>query len=83
MSILYKSDDCKHLKILRKVLSNVLKCTRSEFNMQYLGGKSRISKQISEVINEISRWKIKNSETDNTNDNEHVFRERERVVLLS
>lgn len=66
MSILYKSDDCKHLKILRKVLSNVLKCTRSEFNMQYLGGKSRISKQISEVINEISRWKIKNSETDST-----------------
>lgn len=30
--------------------------------MQYLGGKSRISKQISEVINEVSRWKITNSE---------------------
>lgn len=30
--------------------------------MQYLGGKSRISKQISGVINEISRWKIENSE---------------------
>ena len=29
--------------------------------MQYLGGKSRISKQISEVINEISRWKVENS----------------------
>lgn len=28
--------------------------------MQYLGGKSRISKQISGVINEISRWKIEN-----------------------
>lgn len=30
--------------------------------MQYLGGKSRISKQISEVINEVSRWEITNSE---------------------
>lgn len=47
--------------------------------MQYLGGKSRISKQISEVINEIPRRKVKNSETDS----EHMFkRERERVVLL-
>ena len=45
--------------------------------MQYLGGKSRISKQISEVINEIPRWKIKNIETDSTNDNERMFRERE------
>ncbi len=50
--------------------------------MQYLGGKSRISKQISEVINEISRWKIKNSETDSTNDNEHVFRERESSLTF-
>lgn len=41
--------------------------------MQYLGGKSRISKQISEVINEIPRWKIKNSETDSRNNNEHQF----------
>lgn len=48
--------------------------------MQYLGGKSRISKQISEVINEIPRWKVKNSETVSTNDNEHQFSERERVV---
>lgn len=30
--------------------------------MQYLGGKSRISKKISEVINEISRWKVENSQ---------------------
>ena len=29
--------------------------------MQYLGGKSRISREISEVINEVSRWKIKDS----------------------
>ena len=29
--------------------------------MQYLGGKSRISKYISEVINEVSRWKVENS----------------------
>ena len=44
--------------------------------MQYLGGKSRISKQISEVINnEVSRWKIKNSTTYITNNNN---RERER-----
>ena len=54
--------------------------------MQYLGGKSRISKQISEVINEIPRWKIKNSETVGKYDNEHQFsereRERERVIAL-
>jgi len=48
--------------------------------MQYLGGKSRISKQISEVINnEISRWKIKNSTTDSTNNNN---RERERQLTF-
>jgi len=36
--------------------------------IQYLGGKSRISKQISEVINnEVSRWKVKNSTTDSGN----------------
>ena len=29
--------------------------------MQYLGGKSRISREISAVINEVSRWKIKDS----------------------
>ena len=46
--------------------------------MQYLGGKSRISKQISEVINEIPRWKIKNSETVGKYYNEHQFSERER-----
>ena len=48
--------------------------------MQYLGGKSRISKQISEVINEIPRWEIKNSETVGKYDNEHQFSERERVI---
>lgn len=46
--------------------------------MQYLGGKSRISKQISEVINEISRRKIQNSETDSLYNNERMFQERER-----
>lgn len=51
--------------------------------MQYLGGKSRISKQISEVINEIPRWKIKNSETDSTVNSERMFQERERVILIS
>lgn len=71
-------DGCKHL---RKVLSNVLKCTRSEFYMQYLGGKSRISKQISEVINEIPRREVKNCERFSNDDNEHQFkRERERVT---
>ena len=48
--------------------------------MQYLGGKSRISKQISEVINEIPRWEIKNSETVGKYDNEHQLSERERVI---
>ena len=32
--------------------------------MQYMGGKSRISRQIAEVINEISRRQIKNFKTD-------------------
>ena len=49
--------------------------------MQYLGGKSRISKQISEVINEIPRWKIENSKTVGKYDNEHQFSERERVIV--
>ena len=35
--------------------------------MQYLGGKSRISKKISEVINALSRWKIENIETNSQN----------------
>ena len=48
--------------------------------MQYLGGKSRISKQISEVINnEISRWKEQDSVSDRSGNRE---RERERVVPL-
>lgn len=29
--------------------------------MQYMGGKSRIARSIAEIINEIPRWKIKNS----------------------
>ena len=36
--------------------------------MQYLGGKSRISKQISEVINnEVLRWKEQDSVSDSGN----------------
>lgn len=31
--------------------------------MQYQGGKTRISKEVSGVINEVSRWKIKNCQT--------------------
>ena len=46
--------------------------------MQYLGGKSRISKQIAEVINEISGWKIKNCKTIGTDNYEHQFFQRER-----
>ena len=47
--------------------------------IQYLGGKSRISKQISEVINnEVSRWEVKNSTTDSGNNPE---RDRERDYL--
>lgn len=49
--------------------------------MQYLGGKSRISKQISEVINEIPRWEIKNSETDSMDNDKRMFREREILLL--
>lgn len=51
--------------------------------MQYLGGKSRISKQISEVINEVSRWQIKNSKTVSRNNNEYQFKERERERVTS
>lgn len=57
----------------------------SGIKMQYMGGKSRISKQISEEINEVSRWKIKNSETNLRQNHEHMFnpeRERERVIRL-
>ena len=51
--------------------------------MQYLGGKSRISKQISEEINEISRWQIKNSKTNINENYERMFSpERERVNRL-
>lgn len=46
-----------------------------------MGGKSRIAKQITEVIyNEVSRWKVENSET-NCECNFRRERERERVIL--
>lgn len=35
--------------------------------MQYLGGKSRISRKISEVINALSGWKIENIEANSRN----------------
>lgn len=48
--------------------------------IQYLGGKSRISKQISEVIiDEISRRKEPNSSLDCVSNRERE-RERERVT---
>lgn len=51
--------------------------------MQYQGGKSRISKYISEVINEVSRRKIENISSIGRCDSKHQFeRERERVILL-
>lgn len=47
--------------------------------MQYLGGKSRISKKISEVINnEVSRWKEQDSMSDHIGNRE---REREATPL--
>ena len=54
----------------------ILKTRKKVITIQYLGGKSRISTKISEVINnEISRWKVKNSTADSGNNPE---RERER-----
>ena len=48
--------------------------------MQYQGGKSRIAKPISEVIiNEVSRWKVKDSNFD-CGSNRERERERERVI---
>lgn len=49
--------------------------------MQYLGGKSRISKPISEVINALSRWQVENCQTDSRRDNGGE-REREFVSLF-
>lgn len=50
--------------------------------MQYQGGKSRISKPISEVINALSRRQIENSQTNIVCDNGGKReRERERVIL--
>lgn len=51
--------------------------------MQYLGGKSRISKQISEVINEIPRWKIKNIETVGTDNIERKFKRESNLTFVS
>ena len=50
--------------------------------MQYQGGKSRIAKHISEVINEIPRRQIENFQTDiRSNEEQYVLeRERERVI---
>lgn len=49
--------------------------------MQYQGGKSRISKQISEVINEVSGREISNCKRSGDDYIEHQFkRERERVI---
>ena len=57
----------------------ILKTRKKVITIQYLGGKSRISKQISEVINnEVSRWEVENSTTDSGNNPE---REREVVPL--
>lgn len=48
--------------------------------MQYQGGKSRISKQIAEVIkNEILRWQEQNSQINSCCYRERE-RERERVI---
>lgn len=46
--------------------------------MQYQGGKSRISKEISEVIIEVSRRKIENRKTNSRDGNGCDTRERER-----
>lgn len=54
--------------------------------MQYQGGKSRISKPISEVINALSRWQIQNSKSNIRNNNAYSSRrerEREREVMFS
>lgn len=50
--------------------------------MQYQGGKSRISKFISEEINALSRWKIKNSKTIIGNNNVNNSR-REVLTFVS
>ena len=53
--------------------------------MQYQGGKSRIAKPISEVIiNEVSRWEVKDSDFDcGSNRERERERERERVIRHS
>lgn len=49
--------------------------------MQYLGGKSSISRPISEVINEIFRRQEQNKQGYFTNNKQDVGRERERVFV--
>ena len=56
----------------------ILKTRKKVITIQYLGGKSRISTKISEVINnEISRWKEQDSVSDRSGNRERE-RERER-----
>lgn len=50
--------------------------------MQYVGGKSRISKQIAEVINEIPRRKVKDFKTGCIGNNECMFSERESNLIF-
>lgn len=50
--------------------------------MRYQGGKSRIAKQISEVINEIPRRQIENFQTDSRSDEEQYVLERESNLTL-
>lgn len=50
--------------------------------MQYQGGKSRIVKPISEVINALSRWQIESCKTDLRSNNEYGG-EREREYSLA
>ena len=51
--------------------------------MQYMGGKSRIARKIGEVIiNEVSRWKVKNKQRNIESNIEIPQRERERESSL-
>ena len=49
--------------------------------MQYQGGKSRISKQIAEKINEISRWEIEDSKSNSRDNIEHMFKRESRCFV--
>ena len=60
------------------------KClTIGEICMQYMGGKSRIARKIGEVIiNEVSRWKVKNKQRNIESNIEIPQREREFISLF-